>query len=341
MKDFIFEQPLWESGIHGLRQGSTLSAAGFLTLMERESEEDLEDALLLLEQKAVLLDISDLPQPSGTGETALRLRYEQQLVKENKLPEGLEENDPLRLYLQELSDPEEIDPQLLAQKCAQGDAQAREKLTAGSLSRVVELAKSYVGHGVLLLDLIQEGSLGLWQAVCGFASGEFVPYRDRMIRIYLARAVTMQARENGVGQKMRQTLEDFRAVDEQLLAELGRNPTLEEIAARLHLTLEEAETAAQMLENARTVSRVKEAALPKEKTAEDEMAVEDTAYFQMRQRITELLSVLSEQDAKLITLRYGLDGELPLSPEETGRRLGLTAREVTEREAAALAELRK
>ena len=78
-----------------------------------------------------------------------------------------------------------------------------------------------------------------------------------------------------------------------------------------------------------------------EEAAEENQAVEDTAYFQMRQRIADLLSELSEEDAKLITLRYGLEGGLPLNPQETGKRLGLTPDEVVAREAAALAKLRK
>ena len=98
---------------------------------------------------------------------------------------------------------------------------------------------------------------------------------------------------------------------------------------------------AQMLDAARTVSRAKAATEEKEPTADDQMAVEDTAYFQMRQRITELLSILEEEDRALLTLRYGLEGGLPLTAQETGRKLGLTEGQVVQREAAALAKLRQ
>ena len=94
-----------------------------------------------------------------------------------------------------------------------------------------------------------------------------------------------------------------------------------------------------MIETARLVNRAKRE--PEPDPVEEEQAVEDTAYFQMRQRIQELLSSLSEADARLLTLRFGLEGGLPMSPEETGRQLGLTAAEVVERETAALSVLRK
>lgn len=118
--------------------------------------------------------------------------------------------------------------------------------------------------------------------------------------------MTLQARANGVGQKLRQAMEDYRAVDERLLSELGRNPTLEEIALEMHMTPEDADTVRRVLEDARMLQR---ATAPKEEEAagEENQAVEDTAYFQMRQRIAELLSVLPQEDAKLLTLRYGLE----------------------------------
>jgi len=153
--------------------------------------------------------------------------------------------------------------------------------------------------------------------------------------------VVQQARASGTGQKMRQAMEDYRSVDEQLLTELGRNPTLEEIVEGMHVSLEEAALAAQMLETARSLHRAKaETEKPEEEDPEDSQAVEDTAYFQTRQRISEMLSGLSEQEARLISLRFGLEGGLPLSPEETGKRLSLTPEEVVAAEAAALAKMR-
>ena len=191
------------------------------------------------------------------------------------------------------------------------------------------------------MDLIQEGSLGLWQAVGSYHYGEYAAHRDRWIRFYMAKAVTIQARANGVGQKMRTALEDYKQVDERLLGELGRNPTLEEIAEELHMRPEEAAAVKKMLEDARLLAQAKKPAVDEEEEKEaEEQAVEDTALFQMRQRILDLLSGLEEEDQKLLTLRFGLEGGKPLSPEDTGNRLGLTPEEVVAREAAALAKLR-
>ena len=140
---------------------------------------------------------------------------------------------------------------------------------------------------------------------------------------------------------MRRAAEDYRSVDERLLTELGRNPTLEEIAEGLHITPEEAASVAKTLESARIVAQAKAPREEAEETEEEDQAVEDTAYFQTRQRIQEMLSGLDEADAKLLTLRFGLEGGLPLSPEDTGKKLGLTPDEVVAREAAAMAKLRQ
>ena len=138
-------------------------------------------------------------------------------------------------------------------------------------------------------------------------------------------------------------MEDYRAVDERLVSELGRNPTQEEIAEELHMSAEETANLAQMLTAARKLAQARpaEEEPTQEEEAEEQQAVEDTAYFQARQRIAEMLSMLSEEDAKLLSLRFGLEGGLPMTPEETGRKLGLTPEEVVTREAAALAVLRQ
>ena len=333
--DFSFEPDPWETFRMSLTMGDTVSASQILTLLEGEDGQALEDALQELETACVKLDISDLPKSGGTGDTAVRLKQEAQLVQEGLNPKNLEPNDPLRLYLEEVAAvPVCGDEQLLAET---GDNP--EALTNLGLSRVIELAQEYVGYGVLLMDLIQEGSLGLWQAIGCYRAGAYAAHRDRWIRFYLARAVILQAHSSGIGQKMRRAMEDYRQVDERLLGELGRNPTIEEIADELHMNPEEAQTVRKMMDNARMLDK---AVRPEdeEEEPEAEQAVEDTALFQMRQRIGDLLSGLDETDAKLLSLRFGLEGGKPVSPEETGRLLGMTAQEVVAREAEALAKLR-
>lgn len=340
MNDFVFEATDWELALEEMRYGDTLSAARFLTLLEGDSEEAVEDAFNDLADAHVTLDIAELPKTLGTGEMAVRLRREAELVKTGLNPAVLEPTDPLRLYLEEVAaTPVCGDEDLLAADAAAGDDRVMERLTNLGLSRVIELAKEYTGYGVLLLDLIQEGSLGLWQAIGCYEGGDYAAHRDWWIRQSFARAVTMQARQSGVGHKLRQAMEDYRSVDERLLCDLGRNPTIEEIAMEMHICAEEASAVAKMVENARMMGKVR-APEPEEDPAEEEAHVENTALFQMRQRIAELLEDLSEEDAKLLTLRFGLEGGLPLSPADTGRKMGLTPEEVVAREAAALAQLR-
>ena len=340
--DFTFDESPWEQYLFSRQMGDSVSAAQLLTLLEGEEEQAVEDALQRIEEACMTLDLTGLPKTGAAGEAALRLKQEMGMAKKHYSTWALEEGDPLGLYLEELAaTPAFGDENLLAEKCARGNENAMVQLTNLGLSRVVELASEYVGWGVLLLDLIQEGSLGLWQGIRCYSHGDYAAHRDRWIRLYMAKAVTMQARANGVGQKMRSALEDYRAVDERLLGELGRNATLEEIAQEMHITAEEAAVVKKTLDNARLVAQAKKPEPEEEEeTEEDNQAVEDTAYFQMRQRIADLLSGLSEQDQKLLTLRFGLEGGKPLSPEDTGRQLGLTSDEVVAREGAALAKLR-
>lgn len=347
--EIAFEESPWERYVSQLEDNDTIGAAHFLALLEGECEETVEDAFQSLAELTVSLNLSDIPRPAVSGDNGVRLRREAELVKTGRLFESLEDTDPLRLYLEEIASiPVCGDICLIASDLAKANREGKEneslrlKLVNLSLGRVVQLAEEFTGWGVLLLDLIQEGSLGLWQATECFSGwgADFEQVRDWWIRFYLTKAVVMQARDSGVGQKMRRAMEDYRAVDERLLGDLGRNATVEEIAEELHMSAEEAVMVKKMLDNARLLNQAKAAAEPEEETEDDERHVEDTALFQARQRILDLLSGVSEADAKLLTLRFGLEGGLPLSPEETGRRLGLTPEEVVAREAAALAQLR-
>ena len=343
MKDleFLFDQSPWEAAFSQLQPGDSLSAVRFLTVLEDADETEAEEALTALTDRHITLDIQALPKAPGTGAAAVRLRQEEQLVRSGKLYEGLEENDPLRLYLQEVAQiPAAGDPEVLAQTLRDGDDSVTQRIVDLMLSHVIGLSQEYVGRGVLLLDLIQEASLGLWQGIQSYTGGDFTEHCVWCIRQSLAGAVTFQARAAGVGQKLRQALEDYRTVDEKLLTELGRNPTVEEIAEGLHMSVQETVIIAEMLENVRSLQRARMPE-PEDIPQEEDQAVEDTAYFQMRQRISELLSSLSQQDAKLLTLRYGLEGGLPMDPQQVGRQLGLTPEEVVAREATALAKLRQ
>lgn len=343
MNDFEFEPSAWKVFLESKPEDTKVSAAGFLTMMEEEDETAVDEAFAIMSERKLSLDFSDLPAYTDTSSSAVRLRQEAEFAKTGIDPELFAQTDPLRIYLEELAmTPAFGDEQLLAEDYSVGIETEGATLITLGLSRVTELACEYTGRGILLLDLIQEGSLGLWEGIHSYCGGDYIPHRDRSIRIAMEKAVFLQARSNGVGQKMRRSMQDYRAVDEQLLAELGRNPSMEEIAEQMHVSVEEAQTVKKMMDDAYLLQKAQNTGKPEEEEEdpEENQAVEDTAFFQMRQRIQELLSVLDETDAKVLTMRFGLEKGLPMSPEETGNKLGLTASEVIQREAAALARLR-
>ena len=344
---FAFEASPWELYMEKVRKGSSLSAARMLALLEGESQEAVEEAFEALEGLGVTPWIGELPMATADeGELGKRLALESKLYRSHALLTGLPEGDPLRLFLEEIAQlPAAGDEELLAQELAAANLQGREdqglqnRLVNLSLSKVVELAGEYMNRGVLLLDLIQEGSMGLWRAILSYTGQDmFCHVRDWWIRHYMTKAVTLQARENGVGANLRGDLEAYRAADRRLLDQLGRNPTPEEIARDMGITGEKAQVLEDMLQNARLLEK---AHAPKPESApEDEQAVEDTAYFQSRQRILDMLSSLTEREARVLTLRFGLEGGLPCTPQQVAEKLRITADEAAAIEAAALTKLR-
>lgn len=341
MMEITFSESALDELIREAAPGSSLSGAKLLTLLESESEAGVEAAFAQMEEKDLVADISDLMKLGSSGQAAQRLHREEQIVKCENWTDELEASDPLLLYLQELERmPAAEDIAILASKVAAGEDDARGDMVNAMLPRVIEIAKTMTGRGVLLMDLIQEGSLGLWQGVLQYRGQEPESYCDRRIYGAMAKAVIVQALSGGMGQRLRQGMEDYRDVDQKLLGELGRNPTTEEIAEALHLPVAQTQVLADMLLSAQKKQRVDSSLEEKEPEPDDAQAVENTAYFQSRQRILELLSVLPEEDAKLLTLRFGLEGGVPLTPVQAAEKLGITAQQVIEKEAAALAVLR-
>lgn len=341
MNDFVFEQAPWEAYLRTCKTGAVVSAWNLISMLEDEDDEAVEDAFSIISLRNLQLDFSSLPQLDLGKQMSLRLRQEAEYVQNGLAVEQMDEHDPLRLYLEEIAQaPAFGDEYLLAQALRSGDEQAPERLAALGLSRVIEIASPLAGKMVLLLDLIQEGNIGLWEAIQTYSGGDYAGYRDRMIQNALDKAMVLQARSSGISQKMQKALQAYRDADETLLARLGRNPTLEEIAAYIHVTPEQAQTIQKTLSDVLLLQQAEKLIEPKEETPEDDLAVEDTAYFQMRQRVGDLLSGLNEEDSQILSMRFGLDKGMPMSAEEVGKALGLTTSQVTEREAAALAILR-
>lgn len=341
MNDFVFEQAPWEAYLRSCKNGSVISGWNLISMLEDEEDDAVEDAFSILTVKKLQLDLSGLPQMSTGSNTAQRLQQEREYVTGGLKTALMEETDPLRLYLEEIAAaPACGDEKLLAEQLSSGDQRAAQRLTELGLSRVVEIAAEYAGQAVLLLDLIQEGNIGLWEAISGYRGGDYAAQRDEAIRSSVLKAIVLQARSNGISQKMKKALQDYRAADQHLLTKLGRNPGLEEIAQEMHISLEQAQTIEKTMADILLLQKAEKLAAPKEETAEDELPVEDTAYFQMRQRISEMLSVLDEQEARILTMRFGLEKGLPMSAEEVAKALGITTAAVTACETAALSKLR-
>ncbi len=340
--DFSFGDNPWELTLQALKSGSTLSAAGLLTLLEGQSEETVDDVLYELEQRHIRLNPEDITFSENSGAAAERLQLEQKFTCREDILRQLPDSDPLAVYLKELSSLSgDYDISACAADCAAGKESAQQQVTAAMLPSVVTQALSLTGKGVLLLDLIQEGSLGLWQGILCYTHRDLKSHCQWWIAQYQAKAIFLQARANGTGGKLRDALEAYQKADRALLTKLGRNPLPEEIADYMGISFENCQFLEKLLADARLQQQRTPQSQPEENPQEEEQSVEHTAYFQSRQRIADLLSGLSSQDADLLRLRYGLEGGQPLTPYETGLQLGLTAQQVIQRETAVLQQLRQ
>ena len=324
-----------------------MTAADFLRMAEGQNEEGLDELMAALEAVDINFDISDLPRLGATGQAALRLREEMDLSKQADMTANLDAGDALRIYLEELaaqkgsSDLERDIAELAAANAADDDSIGfTTPLLIDGMRFVVEVAKDYVGYGVLLLDLIQEGNIGLCQRLAAYVGGSFKPIVEEGIRQAMIRAILRQTVASGLGRKIRQAVEDYRTADERLLTDLGRNPTPEEMAEYLHMSVEEVENVRKTLENARMVDKAHIQPETEEEDPEDAQAVEDTAYYQTRETVNDLMSALTPVETELLNLRYGLNGKAPLTIQETALRLNMTTAEVTETEQIALAKMR-
>lgn len=343
MNEFTFDEVAspWDLAVARLHRGDRMPAGRFLALMRSTEDISSEDAALELEQKGVMLDVSELPKLAGNPDTDARLRLERQLLEQGGWSESLDEKDPLRLFVEELIHLPSIDDGAeLAALGAAGDRKAMQRLTDGYLKTVFECARAYADRGVMLMDLVQEGSLGLWQAILSYESGSFRDHALWWIRQAMARAVTLQAEADGVGDHLAEQIRRYQQADKDLLAALGRTPSDEEIALELGITLEETISLGKMLREIQTMARLKRENEAPQESAEDELAVEDTAYYQTRERVSDLMSDLTEEETMVLNLRYGLNGKTPLTAQETAAKLNMTAAEIAAVEAAALTKMR-
>jgi len=270
---------------------------------------------------------------------------------ETTLPKGIAVDDPVRMYLKEigkvplLNGDKEIE---LAKRMEAGDDEAKKELCEANLRLVVSIAKRYVGRGMLFLDLIQEGNLGLIKAVDKFdwrKGYKFSTYATWWIRQAITRSIADQARTIRIPVHMVETINKLIRISRQLLQEFGREPTPEEIAEEMDIPVEkvrEIQKIAQEPVSLETpIGEEEDSHLGDFIPDEDVPAPADAAAFSMlKEQLVEVLDTLTDREQKVLKLRFGLEDGRARTLEEVGRRFEVTRERIRQIEAKALRKLR-
>lgn len=274
------------------------------------------------------------------------------LDPENLVPEDVDMTEPLKIYLKEigqiplLTAEEEVE---LGERIKAGDQEARQKMEEANLRLVVAIAKHYVGKGMVFMDLIQEGNMGLMHAVEKFDAGrgsKFSTYAVWWIKEAIMRALDSQSREIRVPVRVAQNMNKITKTERQMQQALGREVAAEEIAKELHMTTDEVERMQSYIKNPVSL----ETPVGEEEDGSLEDFIEDTqeqtpedavAALVQKEEVQELLATLSEKEQKVLRLRYGLEDGNVHTLEETGQVLGVTRERIRQLESRALEKLRK
>ena len=315
-------------------------------------EEQFDQIIETLEQNHV--DVLRITDDDDVDEEEIILTEEDEVNVENidlSVPDGVSIEDPVRMYLKEigkvplLNAEEEID---LAKKMELGDAEAKKRLAEANLRLVVSIAKRYVGRGMLFLDLIQEGNMGLIKAVEKFdyrKGYKFSTYATWWIRQAITRAIADQARTIRIPVHMVETINKLIRVSRQLLQELGREPTPEGIAEEMNVPedrVREIRKISQEPVSLETPIGEEEDSHLGDFIQDDNVPVpsDAAAFTLLKEQLVEVLGTLTEREQKVLRLRFGLDDGRARTLEEVGKEFNVTRERIRQIEAKALRKLR-
>ena len=324
---------------------------------EQPASDQMDQLFDFLEQSKVDIIRMDSAQeldPDLFIEEEINLEEEEEIDVEHldlSVPEGVSLEDPVRMYLKEigkiplLSMEEEIE---LAKSMELGSEDARKRLAESNLRLVVSIAKRYVGRGMQFLDLIQEGNLGLIKAVEKFdytKGYKFSTYATWWIRQAITRSIADQARTIRIPVHMVETINRLVRTSRQLLQELGREPTTEEVAARADLPVERVSEIMKMAQEPVSletpIGEEEDSHLGDFIQDDNVMVPQDAAAFTLlHEQLMEVLLTLTEREQKVLRLRFGLDDGRPRTLEEVGRQFNVTRERIRQIEAKALRKLR-
>lgn len=318
----------------------------------------------ILEQAGIEIDVSDVLDLIGTADMDNPTLSEMQAIEDEGLPADLDEpealpedvenaklDDPVRMYLKEIGRIKLLTPeeeQEIAKKMAEGDEDARKRMSEANLRLVVSIAKRYVGRGMQLLDLIQEGNLGLMKAVEKFdytKGYKFSTYATWWIRQAISRAIADHARTIRIPVHMVETINRVSRANHELLQELGHEPSPEEIAHKLHLPLEKVEEVMRIGQEPISL----ETPVGEEDDShlgdfiqDDEASQpsEEASYTLLREQLEEVLSTLTPREEQVLRMRFGLTDGKPHTLEEVGKEFDVTRERIRQIESKALRKLR-
>ena len=320
----------------------------FFQKMELNAEE-FEKILDCLESNSI-----DVLRISDDDDDDILITEEDEIEVEKidlSVPDGVSTEDPVRMYLKEigkvplLNADEEID---LAKRMELVDQEAKKRLAEANLRLVVSIAKRYVGRGMLFLDLIQEGNLGLIKAVEKFdyrKGYKFSTYATWWIRQAITRAIADQARTIRIPVHMVETINKLIRVSRQLLQELGREPTPEEISEEMNMPVERVREILKISQEPVSL----ETPIGEEEDShlgdfiqDDNVPVpaDAAAFTLLREQLQEVLGTLTEREQKVLTLRFGLEDGRARTLEEVGKEFNVTRERIRQIEAKALRKLR-